>query len=257
MLLSDLPSVLPAREQARYEQATTYDYGRVGDQRPYQVVFPAYKAPKFLETFHTLEQGLRECGTLCRLKGMPFRLVKWGGKIPCLPCGRRIRDNRLPGYRVVYSKGALEGYPDAMPIADFKPTGEKVVYGPTGEETLVGNTNYVVSADPYPAVGQYKPSPLPMRYADAIRSAMYFSNDTGRTSYLCSSFGAECPSDNDWFPVVYVQPGGIVARYPYDQRSFGPGTTPINTNVVTGVSPSEYQELIAQGRGATYLGQGA
>ena len=255
-MLNDLPSVIPAREQARYEQATVYDYGRVGDQRPYQVVFPAYKAPKFLETFHTLEQGLRECGTLCRLKGIPFRLVKWGGKTPCLPCGKRIRDNRLPGYRIVYSKGALDGYPEAMPIADFKPNGEKIVYGPNGEGTLVGSPHYVVSAAPYPSVGQYNPRAPTMRYLDAVRSAMYMANDTGRTSYLCSSFGVDCPTNKDYFPVVYVQPGGIVARYPHE-HDMGAGSTANNTNVVTGVSPSEYSELVAESRGASYLSQGA
>ncbi len=255
-MLNDLPNVIPAREQARYAQATTYDYGRVGDQRPYQIVFPAYKAPKFLETFNTLERGLRECGTLCRLKGIPFRLVKWGGKIPCVPCGRKISDNRLPGFKVVYSKGALEGYPEAMPIADFMPNGEKVVYGPSGEGTLVGNANYIVSAQPYPAVGQYKPGPVQMRYLDAVKSAQFFAENTGRTAFLCSSFGADCPVDADWFPVVYVQPGGIVARYPYE-RDLGAGTLPNSTNVVTGVSPSEYAELVAESRGATYLGQGA
>jgi hypothetical protein len=255
-MLGNLPDVLSAREQARYEQATTYDYGRVGDQRPYQIVFPDYKAPKFLETFHTLEQGLRECGTLCRLKGVPFRLVKWGGKIPCVPCGTRIRDNRLPGFKVVYSKGALAGYPDAMPIADFMPNGQKVVYGPTGEAKPVGQPSFLVSQTPYPKVGRYTPGPLPMRYLDAIKSAMYLAENTGRTAYLVSSFGAEDPSSADWFPIVYVQPGGMVARYPHD-LDLGPGSIPNNTNAVTSVSPSEYAELVAESRGATYLGQGA
>lgn len=254
-MLNDLPAAPSAREQARYEQATTYDYGRVGDQRPFQVVFPAYKAPKFLETFHTLEQGLRECGTLCRLKGLPFRLVKWGGKVPCVPCGTKIRDNRLPGFKVIYSKGALEGFPDAMPIADFQPNGQKIVYGPLGEQKLVGQSSFVVSASPYPSVGRYTPAPLQMRYLDAVKSAQYLAENTGRTTYLCSSFGVDAPMDADWFPVVYVQPGGVVARYPYE-RDFG-SSVPGSTTGVTSVSPSEYSELIAESRGATYLGQGA
>lgn len=253
-MLNDFPP--SARAQARYEQATTYDYGRVGDQQPYQIVFPAYKAPKFLETFHTLEQGLRECGTLCRLKGIPFRLVKWGGKVPCVPCGTRIRDNRLPGFKVVYSKGALEGFPDAMPVADFLPNGEKVVYGPNGEMKKVGEPSFRVSASPYPEVGKYDPRAPTMRYLDAIRSAMYLAENSGRTAYLVSSFGDDAASNPAWFPVVYVQPGGVVARYPYD-RNLGPGSIPNNTNAVTSVSPSEYQELIAESQGATLLGQGA
>lgn len=255
-MLNDFPSHLSAREQARYEQATTYDYGRVGDQQPYQIVFPAYKAPKFLETFHTLEQALRECGTLCRLKGIPFRLVKWGGKIPCVPCGSKIRDNRLPGFKVVYSKGALAGFPDAMPIADFLPNGEKVVYGPNGEEKKVGAASFAVSASPYPAVGRYNPRPPTMRYLDAIRSAMYLAENSGRTAYLVSNFGAEAVSNAGWFPVVYVQPGGAVSLYPHE-LDLGPGSIPNNTNAVTNVSPSEYSELIAESRGATYTGQGA
>jgi hypothetical protein len=255
-MLNALPYAPSPREQARYEQATTYDYGRVGDQRPYQIVFPAYKAPKFLETFHTLEQGLRECGTLCRLKGIPFRLVKWGGKVPCVPCGTRIRDNRLPGFKVVYSKGALEGFPDAMPIADFLPNGEKVIYGPNGDMKKVGEPSFAVAANPYPFIGKYTPRPPTMRYLDAIRSAMYLAEKSGRTAYLVSSFGDDSVSNPDWFPVVYVQPGGIVARYPHD-ADLGKGSIPNNTNAVTSVLPSEYRELVAEGQGATFLGQGA
>lgn len=255
-MLNDLPPDLSAREQARYEQATTYDYGRVGDQRPFQIVFPAYKAPKFLETFHSLEQGLRECGTLCRMKGVPFRLVKWGGKIPCVPCGTRIRDNRLPGFKVIYSKGALDGFPDAMPVADFLPNGKKLVYGPNGVAKPVGAASFRVTQDPYPAVGKYDLRPPTMRYLDAIRSAMYMAENTGSTAYLVSSFGADAKSSSDWFPVVYVQPGGIVARYPHE-LDLGPGSIPNSTNAVTRVLPSEYAELVAESQGATFIGQGA
>lgn len=244
-----------AQELARYGQANIYDYGREGDQRPYQIVYPAYKAPKFLETFHSLDQGLRECGSLCRLKGVPFRLVKWGGRVPCVPCGTRVRDNKLPGFKVVYSKAALEGFPDAMPIADFKPNGQKIVYGPDGEGKLVGQPNFVVSADPYPAVGKYVPGPLRMKYLQAVRTAMRLADDTGATSYLCSSFGENCPRDAKWFPVIYVQPGGVVARYPYE-RDFEQ-SVPGSTSGVSPVNASEYAELVAESRGATYTGQGA
>lgn len=255
-MLGNLPSVLSAQEQARYEQASAYDYGQEGDQRPYQIVFPAYKAPKFMQTFNTLERALRECSTLCRDTGLPFRLVKWGGRIPCVPCGRRIQDNRLPGYKVVYSKGALDGYPDAMPVADFKPSGERIVYGPDGEGKLVGEPNYIISAKPYPVVGKFEPGPVPLRYLDAVQSAQYLVRQTGRTAYLCSSMGSDCKRDpKKWFPVVYVEPGGLVARYPYEQ-DLGPGSISNSTNVVTDVTPSEYEQLVAESQGASYLDDG-
>lgn len=255
-MLGNLPSVLSAQAQARYDQADPLDYGREGDQRPYQIVYPAYDAPQFLQTFASLDRALKECSTLCRDKGQPLRVVKWGGSVPCVPCGRQIRDNRLPGYRVVYSRGALNGYPEAMPIADFKPSGERIVYGPGGEGKLVGKPNFIVSAEPFPVVRKSAPAPVSLRYLDAVKSAQYLTQQTGRRAYLCSSMGAACKRDpKKWFPVVYVEPGGLVARFPYAQ-DLGPGAIANSTNAVTRVDPSEYQELVAESQGATYLDDG-
>lgn len=123
---------LGTREGEAYEaQFSTSDYGRVGDQRPYQIVFPSYPAPKFLSRYQYLADALRECDTLCQLKGQPFRLMKWGGPYPCYPCRASKVGKPLPSMRI-HSPGALEGFPEATPVADFKPTGTRIVYGPDG-----------------------------------------------------------------------------------------------------------------------------
>ncbi len=221
-------------------------------ERPYQIVFATTGAPVFLETFSDLEQALSVGKKVSRTKNLRIRVVKWGGRAPCVPCGQKIRDNRLPGYRVVQSKGALEGYPEAMPLAEFKPNGEKMVFGPNGEGKVVGQANYIVSAKPFPIISKPAQLPKPLKYLDAVQSAQYLAARTGHTAYLCSSTGSDCNHESkQWVPVVYVEPGGMVTRYPHD--SFGPGAIENSTNVVSSVSDAQYRELVAESRGGSYL----
>jgi hypothetical protein len=203
-----------------------------------------------------MQDALRECDTLCRLTGKPYRLVKWGARIPCVPCGQKIRDNRLPGLKVRYSRGALQGYPEATPIAEVRPQGT-FVYGPQGEETLVGAPNYRIASKPFPRSEFYNPEAPSQRYIEAVKSAQYIADRAGRRTFVCSSFGAPCTGRGpNWVPVVYADPGGLVARYPYELE-LGKGAIAGNTNVVTGVTPSEYRELIVQSEGSTLLPNGA
>lgn len=230
------------------------DYGNAGDQRPYQIVFPSYPAPKFLASFANLNDALRECGTLCRLTGQPFRLVKWGARVPCYPCQPKKKTNRLPSLRI-HSAGALAGHPDATPIADFTPKGT-VVYDAQGRPTVVGAPNYAVSRTPYPATEFVSFPPLPQRYAEAVRSAQYIASNTGKQTYLCSSNGADCKgSSKEWVPVVYVEPGGLVKRYREDLKL--PNSPSGSTNSITPVTEDEFRELVRQSEGRTAMGQGA
>lgn len=259
---SDLPSFLATREGEAYNaQYSTNDYGRTGDQRPYQVVFPGYPAPKWLSRFAYLKDALRECGTLCQLTGKPFRLVKWGSRLPCYPCRPRKKTNQLPGLKII-SPGALAGFPQAQPIADFKPGGRTLVYGPDGQPKLVGTPNYIVSRTPTPPQSyvDFK-TPLPMRYQEAVRTAQYLANATGDNTYICSSMGAKCKvkgrkGTGKWTPLVYVQPGGLVARYPHDLRLPGASTVRGSTTATAAVTQDEFRELIRQSEGRTRLGQG-
>lgn len=264
---TDIPQFMATREgEARSSQFSPEDYGRVGDQRPYQIVFPSYPAPRWLGRFMNLQEALRECGTLCQLSGQPFRLVKWGARLPCYPCRRRKGGlNRLPGARII-SPGALEGFPDAQPVADFKPSGGTIVYGDDGQPRLVGAPNFHVTRKHCPR-GFHKnfvdfDTPLPVRYLEAVQTAQLLANHTGQNAYLCSSMGAHCNvsgkpgTKTRWKPVVYVQPGGLVSRYPTDLKLQRAISSKGSTNVVTQVTPDEFRELIRESAGRSRLGQG-
>ena len=258
--MTTIPNQTSARVNAGQAQFSTADYGRVGDQRPYQVVQPAYDAPQFLKTFMNLQDGLRECLTMCALKGKPFRLVRWGSKNPCIPCNQKILDNRLP-HLVMRSRGALGGYPEAKPVAEAHPDRGVTVFGPDGGESRPGEARYRVSDIPW--IGReaptefYVPGPINKRYLEAVKTAQFLAGRAGKRTFVCSSFGASCKSKNPkkWVPVVYAEPGGIVARYPHEEN-FGGGTVPGSTSVTTNVSPQAFRELLAESRGATFLGQG-
>lgn len=249
---------LGTREGEAYEaQFSTSDYGRVGDQRPYQIVFPSYPAPKFLSRYQYLADALRECDTLCQLKGQPFRLMKWGGPYPCYPCRRTGGANGvLPSARI-HSPGALEGFPDATPVADFKPTGTRIIYAPDGSPKIVGVPNFVVSRTPNPWAEFSFATPLPQRYAEAVRSAVVLARNTGRNTFLCSSFGGNCKQGGatKMVPLVYVTPGGLVRRYHTDLKlPNSPSGSQVSTTPVT---ENEFRELLRESAGASRLGQGA
>lgn len=253
---TDMPQFLATRTgEASQAQFSTSDYGRVGDQRPYQIVQPSYGAPKFLGQFSYLNDALRECGTLCSLQGQPFRLMKWGGRVPCYPCRVRKTTNQLPSLRV-HSVGALDGFPELQPIADFRPNGGTIVYDSSGQPKVVGAPNFIVSRTPNPPTRWYDPKPLTQRYLEAVQTAQALAGATGKPAFICSSMGAGCGgNDKKYVPVVYVQPGGLAKRYPS-------GLKPTNSanGSITGTTPvteDEFRELVRQSEGGTRLGQGA
>lgn len=258
---TDLPEFLATRTgESHQSQVSTNDYGSVGDQRPYQIVQSTYPAPKFLNRFMYLDAALRECGTLCQTTGQPFRLVRWGSRVPCYPCGGGVRRtaNSLPRY--IRSPGALRGYPDAQPIADFQPGGT-FVYGPDGQPMVVGAPNYIVSRTPTPPSNfvDFK-TPLLTGYREAVQTAQRLAGVTGQNTYVCSSLGASCKSRDSkkWVPVVYVQPGGLVKRYHEDMQLPPRVTSSRGSIAVTQpVTEDEFRELVRESEGGSRLGQGA
>jgi hypothetical protein len=256
---TDLPKFMATREGEAYtSQFSTNDYGEVGDQRPYQVVMPGYPAPRFLSRFQELSRALNECGTLCQLTGKPFRLVKWGSRLPCYPCRAKKSSNKLPNIRMV-SPGALHGYPSAQPIADFHPTGGTIVYT-NGQPKLIGAPNFKITRNPnQPDSFVHWDTPLPQRYVEAVKTAQYIANSTGENAYLCSSMGASCKSRDakKWVPVVYASPGGLVRRYAQGlPLPKGVKSAPGSTNIVNPVTEDEFRELVRESAGRTRLGQG-
>jgi hypothetical protein len=251
---TDLPTYLSsAQEEAAQADFSIEDYGRVGDQRPYQVIQPAYDAPEFLGRFMNLNEALQECKTLCTLQGRPFRVVRWGrsgsgarGGVPCAPCRAKARIPRFP--RQVKPDGCLHGYPDATPIAEVHPDGRRIVFDACGNPQVVGESNFVVSRTPFPRL--YDPKPLPQRYLEAVKSAQILATRTGRRTYICSGFGAQCDKRNPkrWVPVVYIDPGGLRERH----DSIGTGTVRVKP-----ITQAHFRELVAESKGATLLGQGA
>ena len=252
---TDIPIYLrSAQAEAAQADFSIDDYGRLGDDRPYQVIRPAYNAPKFLQRFSNLDEALQECRTLCHLEGKPFRVVRWGrtgagaltGGVRCQPCRSRARIPRFPGH--VDPSGCLHGYPDATPLAEFQPDGRRIVFDRCGNPKVVGQSDYIVSHTPFPR--ELHPAPLPQRYLEAVRSAQILASRTGRRTYICSSFGAKCDKRNPkrWIPVVYVDPGGLRERY----DSIAAGTVKAQP-----ITHAHFKELVAQSKGATRLGQGA
>jgi hypothetical protein len=244
----------PFSEQAMSEKAafSIDDYGKA-DEGPYQIVMPTYPAPKWLNHYSSLGKALRECGTLCTLRGTPFRVVRWGregsgarGGIPCKACGPTTRNPaRFPSH-VRRGFGYLPGYPDAHPIAEFRPGGQRLVFNNRGVPQLVGRPNYVVSHNPFPRT--YKPEVYPQRYLEAVNTAQRLAEGTGKRTFICDGgFNRDCPSTTA-VPVVYVDPGSLTRRY-------DKGTT--GTVLVNPVSPEYFQELVAESEGRSYLGQGA
>lgn len=260
----DIPPFLTTREgEAASSNWSVTDYGREGDLRPYQVVLPSYPAPQFLQTYNNLKQALRECDTLCQLKGKPFRLVKWGARLPCYPCRGSKKTNMLPQGRVLrrkamFSPGALDGYPDATPVAEFRPTGSNIVYGPDGQPKMVGAPNFRVARTPFPPAAEQHWPTLPQTYLQAVKSAQYLANAQGKQAYICSGFGANCKGRNSkkWIPMVYVEPGGLVRRYQTGEPLGNASSVRGSTTIITGVTPPEFRELVRESEGGTFLPQG-
>lgn len=259
-LTDEIRNLSTAEGESAQAQFATRDYGRVGDQRPFQIVFPSYPAPQFVSRHMYLDEALRECSTLCKLEGKPFRLMKRGGRVPCYPCRyqNRGRIDRLPSLRM-HSPGAIEGMPDATPIADFHPRTGILVYGPDGQPKKVGGPNFIVTRSPTPPQTLFATwPPLPQRYLEAVQSAQYLASTTGKNTYLCSSMAGDCNRPNSatqkWVPVVYVQPGGLVRRYHTELEL--PNSPHGSQVATTPVSETEFQELLRQSAGASRLGWG-
>jgi hypothetical protein len=235
------------REIAAKADFSIDDYGKA-DEGPYQIVMPNYPAPKFLQTYVDLKKALRECGTLCTLRGAPFRVVRWGregsgarGGIPCAACAKTTPNpSRFPRQfgacasctpSRLRGPGYLKGYPDAHPIAEFRPNGQRLVFDGKGVAQVVGRPNYAVTHNPFPRT--YRPEVYPQQYLEAVRTAQVLANGSGKRSFLMDH--------SRRVPVGYVDPA----------RGKGIPT------VVTPVSPQWFQELVAQSEGRSYLAQGA
>jgi hypothetical protein len=260
-------SFFTAEGQARYEGASIDDYGRgVGG---YQIMMPSYPTPVWMNRYTDMVKALQECSTLCQLKGRPFRLMSWArvgagakGGIPCKTCAPQRPTAHFPrtprrfnGLSEELPLNAPVATPTtvpvaapapavAVPVAEFRPNGQTLVWV-NGQAQLVGQPNYAISHTPYPRI--YKGQVYPQTYKDSVRAAQYLATETGKRVYVCSGFGAKC-SQKIGVPVVYAHPGGLVRRY---------DNTTLGTNVVTNVSPEYFRELVAEGDGASYLGQGA
>jgi hypothetical protein len=222
------------REIAAKAAFSIDDYGK-SNEGPYQIVMPTYPAPVWLKGFAKLGPALRECGTLCRLRGMPFRVMRWGqegsganGGIPCASCKKTTPNpSRFP--RQFRGPGYLQGFPDAHPIAEFRPKGQRLVFDRRGVAQLVGRPNYAVTHNPFPRT--YRPEIYPQQYLEAVRAAQAYANSNNRRAFVMDH--------GKRMPVGYVDPG----------KSAEVRVTP--------VSQQYFQELVAEGEGRSYLGQGA
>ena len=255
-------ATLTPEAESYQAQFTPYDYGRVGDQRPYQVVYPSYPAPEWLDQFASMKDALSKCDTLCQRYNAPFRAVKWGGRIPCFPCAQKIKDNRLPSIKI-YSKGALEGYPEAIPLAEVRPNGERLIFAPDGSTRLANRRNFYVRTGGLSEViepfNSKDPPPLSQTYVEAVKSAEWLaSHDWGKPAWVCSGFNEACKG-KPGVPVVYVQPGGLTKRYPDELRAgpFGSSSVEGSTVITQPVTPEMFKQLIAISEGASDLAFGS
>lgn len=233
------------------------DYG-YGPPGPFQIMEPSYPAPQWLGEYQYLDKALRECQTLCTLRGRPYRVVRWGregagarGGIPCKVCKPTPGGSRFPR-QVSCSACAGGAAPQradgasAQPLAEFRPGGERLVFDASGNTHVVGRPNYVVSRNPFPRT--YDPRKPTLRYEQAVMTGQYLANQENGRVFICSNFDAPgCVPSPRAVPVVYVDPGGL-------RKVEG---NPTGTVLVNPVSPEYFQELVAEGRGRTRLGQGA
>jgi hypothetical protein len=253
----------PFSEKAIAAQAgfSIDDYGKA-DEGPYQIVMPTYPAPVWLRRFAALGPALRECSTLCALKGKPFRVVRWGregsgarGGIPCRACARttpntasrfpRNRPRGLSGLEGCAScekkmgSGYMRDFPNAHPVAEFR-KGQRLVFNAQGVPKLVGRPNYVVSHNPFPRT--YKREIYPQQYLEAVRAAQVLTSNTGKRLFVVAAVPGQVGT-----PVAVVDPQ-------YGLTGLGGLGGAV---VVRPVSPEYFQELVAESRGRSYLGQGA
>lgn len=232
------------REIAAKAGFSVEDYGKENGG-PYQIVMPTYPAPQWLKKFAELGPALRECSTLCTLKGHPFRVVRWGregsgaaGGVPCAACAKTTPNPaRYPrsdfGCRSCSGSCAScrSSGQGPQPIAEFRPNGQRVVFDNAGVPQVVGRPNYVVSRNPFPRL--YRPEVYPQRYLDSVRAAQALANGWNARAYVVQA--------DKGSPVGYVDPA-LGNRIP---------------TTVTPLTPQMFQELVAQGEGRSYEGQGA
>lgn len=249
MLEADYTAPVSAQGEAAQAQFSVTDYGYVGDQQPYQIVLPAYPAPVWMQRFNNLGHALRECKTLCRMEGRPFRLVRWGQAVRtgCQHCGNHPT-NRLPDVRIRSVAGVargMDGRPRvAVPLADVFPDGAVEVWDKNGKKArMEGEQDFVVSQQ-RAFRGEHKDT-IP-DYFDAVRSAQFLASHTGKKTYVCTR--AKCSDGKSWTAVSYVHPGGIKLSNPRPQG---------DDIRVTPMTPQMVRQAIAASQGATLLGQGA
>jgi hypothetical protein len=251
---SEMPyaDAFPEAEASHNSDFSIDDYGGSEEgggpaRGPFQIVEPTYPAPKFLKLYRYLDQALRECQTLCTLRGRPYRVVRWGregsgarGGIPCKTCGPTAGGARFT--RIPCAGCAAE---TAKPLAEMRPNGQKLVFDNAGRAHLVGKPDYVVSRNPFPRT--YNPRQPVKNYMDAVMTGQALASRIGERVFICSGFGADCKQEIG-VPVVYVDPGGLVRRYQ---------DNPTGTVETNPVSEAYFQELVAEGRGRSYLPWGS
>lgn len=251
--LIDLPT--DARTQAAAENFSIDDYGR--DEGVYQVVVPSYPAPKFLRQYNYLAQALRECDTMCRLEGKPFRAVRWGregsgaaGGVPCKACCPKPPGSKFPHTPLYSSCSCLEGFPNLKSIAEFQPGGRRIVFGGRGccNGRIVGAPNYVVAHTPF--VRTYVPEQQRVRYQQGMAALMKIANSSGKRTFLCSGLLADCRTRDPklWTPVVYVDPGSYAPRYVYTKG---------NEVHASPMNAAQFREYVAMADGRSTLPIGA
>ncbi len=234
-----------ARAESAQAQFSVSDYGYVGDQQPYQIIQPSYPAPRWMGRYMDMKQALRECRTLCRLEGRPFRLVKWGKPVqsPCKTCSPKP-ENKLPNVRIQGVVRGLDGAPlVAIPVADISAKGQVKIYGADGKAKPAAKKQWIVNQHPR-FRGLHKVTTR--SYYEAVRAAEYLASHTGRRAYVCNT--ARCKVNPKLYvPVTYAQPGGLNPMNP---------NIPTGTTTVSPVTPQHFQELVEESRGGTFYGQG-
>lgn len=246
------PMDTSAQGQSQAANFSIDDYGR--DEGVYQLVSPSYPAPRFLRQYNYLRKALRECSTLCRLEGKPFRVVRWGregagadGGVPCQACCPRPPGSRFPHTPYGSCCNGFEGYPDLTSVAELRPDGQHVVFEGCCGRRLVGRPNYVVAHTPF--VRTYVKDKDRLTYTQAMNAIQYIATH-GKRAYVCSGLLTDCKEHDPllWTPVVYVDPGGIIRRYPKELGS------EVGVSVM---SPALFREYVAMGRGRSTWPHGA
>lgn len=195
----------------------------------YQVVQETAYGPKFLTSWDTMEDAMRDCQQLNICSGNPFKTVLWGTGTPCLRCTPEQmefkRDNKLPSF--IRHSAAIQTHPEAYPVSAVYNHGTEVVFLQDGTAAPAGLGVFTVSDAQTPwTMGQL------MNFAEATKVAKERAGRTGSATVIRAHKRGKRKGI-----------AAAVVRLGRKKTLSGLGDIDMNP-IITPVTPAEFQRLV-------------